>query len=1020
MLTNRRLFLVTAIIFSGLTLSQAQQSSTPSAPVVTASGSAERVRFTAPSNVVRMQLQVFSQDGQVLFDVNSKGNVLDWSLQDSSGQRLFGTYLTVITVKTLSGRVSERIGSVSMVEKQVELQQLDAMRLSVAQQQALGPVEENATLTILKTGEAQAATVVANNGNDGLIIRDHGALSFRLGDFFRGKDTEQMRLTEEGNLGIGTDKPQAKLDVAGVVRTSEGIEFASGTDATGGTKVTKLTTTATGGLQQTLANGTVVPNVAGTGTQNVIAKWTDNSGTLGDSLISESNGNVVVGNTGQTGNIQIFGTAGQDVFAGMGPDVNAGPAFNYGYAGGSFGRGAGFFNVRPDAAATPPNPSLRIATANVQRMIVTNTGDVGIGNLAPGAKLDVTGNINTSTQYNIGGNRILSVAGTSNIFAGEGAGSINTGQDNAFFGPSAGFKNTTGNINSFFGISAGSSNTTGTGNTFIGGGADFSTLNPLNPTGNFDTLLGTSAHVNSGVDNSTAIGYRALVTQSDSIVLGGINGTNGATANTNVGIGTTAPTARLHVVGNEQVNGNLTITAGSGNYIQNTTSPQATSNFNISGNGTAGGTLSGNSVNAATQYNIGGNRVLSVTGTGNTFAGVGAGTVNTSTNNAFFGTDAGLANTLGNNNAFFGKEAGKNNTIGQLNAFFGASAGFHNTTGGTNAFFGGDAGASNTTGTDNTFIGPGADFSTSNPTGNFDTLLGASAKVNSGVNNGTAIGSRALVTQGDSLVLGSINGTNGATANTKVGIGITAPTSVLHIVSDTEQLITASTNWTGGTWVNFANTDPGGGRVWNLISTGSANSEGPGKLVLRDATGGGNVRMAFDTVGNVGIGTVGPLDKLQVTGDIRVGTGTTGCVKDADGTLVAGTCSSDARFKRNITPFPKLLDQLVRLQPVHFYWRTTEYPDKAFGKSQSFGLVAQEVEKVLPELVTEDEKGFKAVRYHELPLMMLQAIKEQQTQIRQQQTEIEKQQAAMAGQRSQIEVLKHLVCLDHPSADVCR
>ena len=66
----------------------------------------------------------------------------------------------------------------------------------------------------------------------------------------------------------------------------------------------------------------------------------------------------------------------------------------------------------------------------------------------------------------------------------------------------------------------------------------------------------------------------------------------------------------------------------------------------------------------------------------------------------------------------------------------------------------------------------------------------------------------------------------------------------------------------------------------------------------------------------------------------------------------------------------------MRLQPVNFYWRASEYPKKAFGSSQSFGLVAQDVEQVLPELVTEDEQGFKAVRYNKLPLLMLQGLKE--------------------------------------------
>jgi hypothetical protein len=66
----------------------------------------------------------------------------------------------------------------------------------------------------------------------------------------------------------------------------------------------------------------------------------------------------------------------------MGPDLATGPAFNFGYAGFSFGRSAGFFNVRPDALAVAPNPSLRFATANVVRMIIDNQGFVGLGAVA--------------------------------------------------------------------------------------------------------------------------------------------------------------------------------------------------------------------------------------------------------------------------------------------------------------------------------------------------------------------------------------------------------------------------------------------------------------------------------------------------------------------------------------------------------------------------------------------------------------------------------------------------------------
>src|SRR5207247_1578416 len=98
---------------------------------------------------------------------------------------------------------------------------------------------------------------------------------------------------------------------------------------------------------------------------------------------------------------------------------------------------------------------------------------------------------------------------------------------------------------------------------------------------------------------------------------------------------------------------------------QNTTSAQASSNFNISGNGTAGGTLSANIVNSNTQYNIGGSRVFSIAGSNNTFAGLSTGT--TGSNNSFFGASAGGSNTSGVSNAFFGRSAGASNMTGVLN-----------------------------------------------------------------------------------------------------------------------------------------------------------------------------------------------------------------------------------------------------------------------------------------------------------------------------------------------------------------
>src|SRR2546430_9436635 len=104
-------------------------------------------------------------------------------------------------------------------------------------------------------------------------------------------------------------------------------------------------------------------DISGAGTTNQVTKWLDGpAGTVGDSAISEVGGKVGIGTLTPGGQLQIYGAQNTDVFAGMGPDIVVGPGFNYGYAGGSFGVGAGFFYVRPAAGGDAREPLPRPPT----------------------------------------------------------------------------------------------------------------------------------------------------------------------------------------------------------------------------------------------------------------------------------------------------------------------------------------------------------------------------------------------------------------------------------------------------------------------------------------------------------------------------------------------------------------------------------------------------------------------------------------------------------------------------------
>jgi hypothetical protein len=161
-------------------------------------------------------------------------------------------------------------------------------------------------------------------------------------------------------------------------------------------------------------------------------------------------------------------------------------------------------------------------------------------------------------------------------------------------------------------------------------------------------------------------------------------------------------------------------------------------------------------------------------------------------------------------------------------------------------------------------------------------------------------------------------------------------------------------------------------RINNVARVGAGPFDGSINFLI-----GGASAFRVNSSRNVGIGTTTPADRLQVFGDIRVGTaGTNGCINDFSGAALTGVCSSDARLKKDVTPFGPSLGPLTALRPVTYSWRVDEFPHRRFGNGRASGLIAQEVEQVLPDLVVTGEDGFKAVDYRQLPLLTIQAVKE--------------------------------------------
>lgn len=98
--------------------------------------------------------------------------------------------------------------------------------------------------------------------------------------------------------------------------------------------------------------------------------------------------------------------------------------------------------------------------------------------------------------------------------------------------------------------------------------------------------------------------------------------------------------------------------------------------------------------------------------------------------------------------------------------------------------------------------------------------------------------------------------------------------------------------------------------------------------------------------------------------------------EDGGSVRVIGTFvnNSDARYKKNITPLDNALDGILNLRGVSYDWRQ-DMPGQKFTEQRQIGFIAQEVEKVMPELVYTDEKGYKAVAYINVVPVLVEAVK---------------------------------------------
>ena len=317
----------------------------------------------------------------------------------------------------------------------------------------------------------------------------------------------------------------------------------------------------------------------------------------------------------------------------------------------------------------------------------------------------------------------------------------------------------------------------------------------------------------------------------------------------------------------------------------------------------------------------------------------------------------------------------------------------------------------------------------SNGTGNFNTAIGAGALLNNTAEQNTATGAGALLNN----TIGNFNTAIGeatlffnTTGSNNTGIGTTA------LQSNT----TGDFNTAIGMGALFSNTTGGfntgvGEGVLHGNTTGSANTAVALDALSSNTTGNNNTAIGEDalnsnTTGNgntvagfnsgfavttannvicIGAGIPGAnADNSCFIGSIFGATSSGGTAVFIDSNNKLGTSTSSKRFKEEIKPMNNASEALFSLKPVSFRYKQDIDPDR---KGQ-LGLIAEDVEKVNPDLIVRDKEGKPySVRYDQVNAMLLNEFLKEHRKVEQLEKQIEVLTAGLQKVSAQLEVTKH-------------